>query len=206
MNWRGIDVYPELTFSFTSYRTRSVLRKLYFLPIFACKSLRPTRLPQRDINFRNIIPRCWAVIPGALPYWVSLIGSERTGDNLTPLYIQRIFYCVGGVRMNPFGTYRSLLGPLYQPPIIDEYVGVGRMRIGRRNRCTGRNLPQCRFVNYKSHMTWTRLEPGLPWWEAGRLTAWAMIRSVKGNRQAICSPMFSYEMPTVFCIKKVTSI
>jgi hypothetical protein len=28
-------------------------------------------------------------------------------------------------------------------------------------------LPQCHFVNHKSHMTWPGLEPGPPLWEAG---------------------------------------
>jgi hypothetical protein len=29
------------------------------------------------------------------------------------------------------------------------------------------NLPQYHSVQRKSHMTWSRLEPGLPRWEAG---------------------------------------
>jgi hypothetical protein len=30
----------------------------------------------------------------------------------------------------------------------------------------GGSLPLCRFVHYKSHMTWPELEPGPPLWEA----------------------------------------
>jgi hypothetical protein len=30
----------------------------------------------------------------------------------------------------------------------------------------GESLLQFLFVHHKSHMTWSGLEPGLPWWEA----------------------------------------
>jgi hypothetical protein len=45
---------------------------------------------------------------------------------------------------------------LYQPRIIDdddEYGAVGGMRIGRDTEILGENLPQCHFVDHKSHMT-----------------------------------------------------
>jgi hypothetical protein len=47
------------------------------------------------------------------------------------------------------------------PAPDDECGPVGGMRIGRVN------LPQCHFVNQKSHMTWPGLEPGPTRWEAG---------------------------------------
>jgi hypothetical protein len=35
----------------------------------------------------------------------------------------------------------------------DEYGAVGGVRIGRGNRSTQRNLPQCYFVHHTSYMT-----------------------------------------------------
>jgi hypothetical protein len=49
----------------------------------------------------------------------------------------------------------------------DECGAVGGMRICRETEVLGENLPQCHFVYHKSHMTWPRLEPGPPRWEAG---------------------------------------
>jgi hypothetical protein len=34
----------------------------------------------------------------------------------------------------------------------------------------GGNLPQCRPVHHRPHMTWPRLEPGTPRWATNRLS------------------------------------
>jgi hypothetical protein len=51
--------------------------------------------------------------------------------------------------------------------IINEYGAAGRVRIGRGNQVLGENLPQCHLIHPKSHMTWPRIKPGPPQWEAG---------------------------------------
>jgi hypothetical protein len=39
--------------------------------------------------------------------------------------------------------------------------------LARETELPGGNLPQCRVVHHKSHMTLPELQPGPPWWEAG---------------------------------------
>jgi hypothetical protein len=43
---------------------------------------------------------------------------------------------------------------------------IGGIKIGRGNRSTGENLPQCRFVYHKSHIIRPGLKPGPLQWEA----------------------------------------
>jgi hypothetical protein len=38
--------------------------------------------------------------------------------------------------------------------------------VAKENEVLVEDLPQCRFVHHKSHMTWPGLEPGLYKWEA----------------------------------------
>jgi hypothetical protein len=35
------------------------------------------------------------------------------------------------------------------------------------NEVPEENQSECRFSRHKSHMTWPRIEPGVPRWEAG---------------------------------------
>jgi hypothetical protein len=64
---------------------------------------------------------------------------------------------------------RPLFGLLYQPWMTDDDCGaICGMLIGRGNRSTRRKpSPAPLFVYHKPHMTWPRLEPGPPRWQAG---------------------------------------
>jgi hypothetical protein len=53
--------------------------------------------------------------------------------------------------------------------IVEQLV---EWRLAGETEILGENLPQCHFVDHKSHMTWHGLEPGPPRWE----TAWAVAR------------------------------
>ena len=55
-----------------------------------------------------------------------------------------------------------------------------------------KNLSQLHFVHHKYHMDWPGPEPGAQWWEAGKLTAWAMALPLKhklklNNTYIFCS-------------------
>jgi hypothetical protein len=59
------------------------------------------------------------------------------------------------VRLSPLGAPATTwpIVPASDDDDDDECGAVGRMRIGMGNRSTRKNLPQCYFVHYKSHMT-----------------------------------------------------
>jgi hypothetical protein len=48
----------------------------------------------------------------------------------------------------------------------DERGAIGGCLTGE-TEVLGENLSQCNFVHHKSHITGSRLEPGLPRWKAG---------------------------------------
>jgi hypothetical protein len=68
-----------------------------------------------------------------------------------PLFLSRLFNYAVCIRL--YSAYGSK---------INEYGAVGGMRICRRNRSTGRKLPQCHLVHHKPHMTWPRSESEPP--------------------------------------------
>jgi hypothetical protein len=65
--------------------------------------------------------------------------------------------------LGPLGT-AATNSPIV--PALGNYDDgeIGGM-IGRGNRSTLRNLPQCHLVHHKPHML-PGCEPWLPWWEA----------------------------------------
>jgi hypothetical protein len=65
-----------------------------------------------------------------------------------------LFIIISLVRLSPLGA-TATAGLLYQPQMIDDgdCGAIGEMRIGRENRNTRTNLPQCHFIHHKSHMT-----------------------------------------------------
>jgi hypothetical protein len=69
----------------------------------------------------------------------------------------------GGVQMGPLST--TATNRLIVPAPGDYDDGeIGGM-LGRETEVLGENLPQCRFVQHKTHMLPGR-EPGQPRWEA----------------------------------------
>jgi hypothetical protein len=69
----------------------------------------------------------------------------------------------------------SILGPLgssatsdllYLPRVIVRMESFMEWRLAGETEVLGGNLPQCRFVHYKSHLTRRGREPGPPRWEA----------------------------------------
>jgi hypothetical protein len=93
---------------------------------------------------------------------------NRNGWGIIIIIIVVVVIIISAARLSPLGT-AVIIGLLYQPQMIDDgdCRATGGMKFGRGNWSTQRNLPQCPFVHYKSHMTWPGLEHGPPLWEAG---------------------------------------
>jgi hypothetical protein len=76
------------------------------------------------------------------------------------------WYSGGGVEPNWVDSaLRPLIGLLCQPQAIVMMEKLMEWLAGE-TEVLGENLPQCRFVNHKSHMTRPGFEPGPSRWEA----------------------------------------
>jgi hypothetical protein len=70
----------------------------------------------------------------------------------------------GGVQLGPLGT-AATNRPIVPVPGDYDDGEIDGMMIGRGNRSTRKNLPQCLFVNHKPHML-SGGEHRPPRWEA----------------------------------------
>jgi hypothetical protein len=85
--------------------------------------------------------------------------------------VLRLFVFWAGVVPNPL-LPRPLNDPMYQSRMMKSVEQSVECFAGE-TAVPWENLPQCRSVHRRSHMTWPGLEPGPPRWEALQLTAWA---------------------------------
>jgi hypothetical protein len=74
------------------------------------------------------------------------------------LYLTTFFVFLGLVEPNLL-LPRPLNGLLYQPKMLIS-VEQSVEFVAGETEVLGENLSQCRFVHYKSHMTWPGFEPG----------------------------------------------
>jgi hypothetical protein len=58
----------------------------------------------------------------------------------------------GGVQLGPLST-SATNWPIVPAPCDYEDGEFGGMMVGKGNRSTGENLPQCHCVHHKSHIT-----------------------------------------------------
>jgi hypothetical protein len=103
----------------------------------------------------------------SLPDFVILLGwteAKAPPSFISNKFTTNLFGIMGGeVQLGPLSTAATNRHIVPAPGDYDDGE-IGGM-IGRGNRSTQENLPQCRFVHHKPHML-TGRKPGLPQWEA----------------------------------------
>jgi hypothetical protein len=61
---------------------------------------------------------------------------------------------------------QPLMGPLSIPQMIHEWIWMVEWYWQGKLKDSEKNLSQCHFSHYRSHMDWPGCKPGPPWWEA----------------------------------------
>jgi hypothetical protein len=92
-------------------------------------------------------------------FWACLIKKKWFLCECIYIYIFLIGIVVGGVQLGPLGT-AAANGLLCQPRVIMMMMQKLVEWLAGETEVLGENLPECRFVHYKTHMFCPDANPG----------------------------------------------